>query len=672
MSTKTIQTILNLKDNFSSGMKTASENTKQTQRSIRLLRNNVESFRKNAVSSFTSVATSVGKMGLAFGGVALGAGIFTAFSEASGLEGFRMQLETATKDTKKAADIMKWSVDLANRTPFETSSVVEASARLEAMGLSAKKFLPVIGDMAGATNKDLMQASEAVIDAQTGELERLKEFGITKAMIVKQAYEKMGKIQVVNNKGQITNQGKFNEALMTLMGEKFKGGMDKQAGTLKGLWSTVTGVTKTALAGIVGVTNEGTIRQGSLMEILKEKVKSVGDTFTKWQSDGTVEKIGANITKAIEIAKKAFAGFVETIKWAKDNASWLIPVIAGLTTAILAQKAINGIVGMYKAWKTATLALSTAQGAMNVIMALNPFGLIAIAIGVLVVAGILLWKNWDKVSAFLKKTWESTKQVASTVFTAIGDFFTKLWSDVKSITESVWNGIKSFFLLIWESIKFIFFNLTLAGILIKHWDLIKSTIVNVWNGIAGFLSGLWTGITTNASLIFNGIVSFLSGVWTSVSTTVTSVWNGIGSTISSVWDGIVSGIKGSINIVIDAINTLIRGMNTVQIKIPDWIPSIGGKSFGMNVPEIPKFATGTGYFQGGLAKTNEHGGEIKEYPNGTKVYPHDVSMQMAKGKGSDGVNVYLTVQGNMVGNEDFANYLGDIFFKKIVLAHGNV
>ena len=62
-------------------------------------------------------------------------------------------------------------------------------------------------------------------------MERMKEFGVTKDMIIQQAKDmRMG--LVVNNKGQITDQAKFNEAMFALMDSKFKGGMQKQATTM--------------------------------------------------------------------------------------------------------------------------------------------------------------------------------------------------------------------------------------------------------------------------------------------------------------------------------------------------------------------------------------------------------------------------------------------------------
>ena len=76
---------------------------------------------------------------------------------------------------------MRDAIAFANKTPFETGQVIEATAKFESMGLSAKKWLSITSDMAGATSKDMIQAVEAVIDAvASGEFERLKEFGLSK------------------------------------------------------------------------------------------------------------------------------------------------------------------------------------------------------------------------------------------------------------------------------------------------------------------------------------------------------------------------------------------------------------------------------------------------------------------------------------------------------------
>lgn len=109
------------------------------------------------------------------------------------------------------------------------------------------------------------------------------------------------------------------------------------------------------------------------------------------------------------------------------------------------------------------------------------------------------------------------------------------------------------------------------------------------------------------------------------------VWEGIKKGFSAVWDGIKTAAKGAINFMIGGINDLIGGLNDFfSFKVPDWIPGVGGKSVEMNIPTIPKFALGTSFFSGGLAQINERGGEIVDLPNGSRIYPHDKSIQMAR------------------------------------------
>jgi hypothetical protein len=86
-----------------------------------------------------------------------------------------------------------------------------------------------------------------------------------------------------------------------------------------------------------------------------------------------------------------------------------------------------------------------------------------------------------------------------------------------------------------------------------------------------------------------------------------------------VWDGIVSGIKGAINWVINGINTFIRGLN--KIKIPDWVPGVGGK--GINISEIPTLAEGGEILRSGRVIVGEAGPEMLELPQGAKVKPLD-------------------------------------------------
>lgn len=552
MANKVINTILNLRDNMSGGLIKAARNTKGVSKEMMSATRSVVAFKNKAVSSITSATKSFVKLGTATAGVVATLAAKTGLSEAMDLEGYRLQLETATKDTQKASEIMQYAINLANKTPFEGGELVEGASKFEAMGMAAQKWLPLAGDMAAATNKSFDQATEALIDAQTGELERLKEFGITKAKILEQGEKMFSGVQLVNNQGQITNQEKFNEALIALMQDRFAGGMEKQATTMKGLWSTVTGVTKSALATITGITTDGSIRSGSALDLLKGKVQLLAGKLEEWQQNGTLDRIAQQfdqgLAKAVETAGKAFT-------WVTENGDTIRRWVVGLGSALAMVKIVQFASGVMSAIKTVKLFATVA----GTIVATNP---IVLAIGAAIAAGALLIANWDKVKAW-----------AINIKDQFVDSFSRIGASISETFHGAITAIGNFFTWLDEKISGI-------PILGSIWKAGKST--GSW--IAEKLSGWWQGQT--------------------------------------------------------------QGIN--------W--GIGGH------------ATGTSYFAGGWTRVNERGGEILNLPGGTQIIPHDVSKRMV---GGPTIQVYVTVQGNVIGNQAYAQELGDTIVARILRALRN-
>ena len=448
MANRVINTILNLRDNMSGGLIRAARNTQGVSREMRSATRSVVAFKNKTVSSVTSAAKSMVKLGTAAAGVVATLAAKTGFSEAVDLEGYRLQLETATKDTQKASEIMQYAINLANKTPFEGGELVEGASKFEAMGMAAQKWLPLAGDMAAATNKSFDQATEALIDAQNGELERLKEFGITKAKILEQGEKMFAGVQLVNNQGQIVNQEKFNEALVALMQDRFAGGMEKQATTMKGLWSTVTGVTKSALATITGITTDGSIRSGSALDLLKSKVQLLAGKLEQWQQDGTLDRIAQQfdqgLAKAVETAGKAF-------DWIVANGDTIRRWIVGLGSALAMVKIVQFASGVIQAAKTVSLFAKTA----GMIVAANP---IVLAIGAAIAAGALLIANWDKVKAWAVNIKDQFMEsfggirdgivgAFNAVKDTVGGFFSWIGDKLTGLGESIANipGVGSVF-----------------------------------------------------------------------------------------------------------------------------------------------------------------------------------------------------------------------------------
>lgn len=544
MANRVINTILNLRDNMSGGLIRAARNTAGVTREMESATRSVVSFKNRAGSAINSAAKSFVKFGTAAAGVTAALAAKTGLSEAMDLEGYRLQLETATKDTQKASEIMQYAINLANKTPFEGGELVEGAAKFETMGMAAQKWLPLAGDMAAATNKSFDQATEALIDAQNGELERLKEFGITKAKIVEQGEKMFAGVQLVNNKGQIVNQEKFNEALISLMQERFGGGMEKQATTMKGLWSTVTGVTKSALATITGIATDGSIRSGSALDMLKDKVQLLAGKLEEWQQNGTLDRIAQQfdqgLARGAELVGNAF-------QWVLDHGDTIKRWVVGLGTALALVKVAQFASGVMNAVKTVKLFATT----VGTIVATNP---VVLAIVAAIAAISLLVANWDK---------------------------------VKAKAGELWDGIKT---------------------------------------------------------VFGGIKASIVGAFNSAKEAVGSFFSWIGDKLSAL-DGAIESVP-----VIGSIYRGIKGAGS-------WV-----------IDKVTGHATGTSYFPGGWTRVNERGGEIMRLPGGTQIIPHDVSRRMA---GGTTVQVYVTVQGNVIGNQAYAESLGETIAQKLLRALRN-
>ena len=94
------------------------------------------------------------------------------------------------------------------------------------------------------------------------------------------------------------------------------------------------------------------------------------------------------------------------------------------------------------------------------------------------------------------------------------------------------------------------------------------------------------GVVSGALTAIKGLVDVFAGIFTG---DWTRVWEGVKSIFSGVWNSLKSIASGVLNGIIGLVNGVISGLN--KLKIPDWVPGIGGKN--INIPLIPQFATGT-------------------------------------------------------------------------------
>jgi hypothetical protein len=117
------------------------------------------------------------------------------------------------------------------------------------------------------------------------------------------------------------------------------------------------------------------------------------------------------------------------------------------------------------------------------------------------------------------------------------------------------------------------------------WSFISELVVGMAGTIVGTLSDIISGILKTLT----GIIDFITGVFTG---DWKKAWEGIVSIFKGIWEGLSGVAKGVVNYIIDALNAFVAGINKIKFDAPDWIPVIGGKQWGFNIPKIPKLAQG--------------------------------------------------------------------------------
>ena len=177
--------------------------------------------------------------------------------------------------------------------------------------------------------------------------------------------------------------------------------------------------------------------------------------------------------------------------------------------------------------------------------------------------------------------------------------------------------------------------LVTAGVaLYKNWDTIKAAA-----------SQLWTRIKQT----FGGIKDSIVGAFNSAKDAVGSFFSWIGDKLSWLDNKVES---------IPILGSVYKGGKALVGGAADFIGSLIGGN-----------ALGTSYWKGGLTRVNERGGEILNLPSGTQIIPHDVSKRVA---GGQTVQVYVTVQGNIIGNRQYADELGETIVQRILRALDNM
>ena len=201
-------------------------------------------------------------------------------------------------------------------------------------------------------------------------------------------------------------------------------------------------------------------------------------------------------------------------------------------------------------------------------------------------------------------------QMLQSVMGVVGQVVTFANTTVKPIIEGIFNFITQTVVpVILQTIQTAapYISSIISGIgsaVMTVAQIIGQVVVpSVLAAIAVFSEGISNAIT-GVKTIFEGVITFITGVF---SGNWRQAWEGVRSIFTGIFDTLGALFKAPINAVITLINKAIAGINGLNITIPDWVPGLGGKTFGLNIPEIPMLARGG--FTNGASIAGEAGTE---------------------------------------------------------------
>lgn len=192
-----------------------------------------------------------------------------------------------------------------------------------------------------------------------------------------------------------------------------------------------------------------------------------------------------------------------------------------------------------------------------------------------------LGETVTNIIALFQKIWD---KVIEPIITPLLETLSWLWEKhLKKVVEGVGEFIMKLVngaMEIWN--KFLQpIIMWLMDKLAPAWSFLCNLVIGVLGSIFAVVSDVFGAIMK----ILGGVIDFIVGIFTG---NWRKAWDGVVSIFKGIIDGLVGILKLPINLIIDVINSFIAGLNKIQI--PDWVPVVGGK--GLNIPKIPKLASG--------------------------------------------------------------------------------
>jgi hypothetical protein len=455
---------------------------------------------------------------------------------------------------------------------------------------------------------------------------------------------------------------------------------------------------------------------GALMPILSNMLTWFSDKMPAIQE--FVTNAFATIKKTVEplaavilpMVRNAFNAIGNAVKFVSDNFNILGPILAGVVAGMIAykvatigttiaQEAMNlitiaqalstgGLAAAQTAMTATTGAATAAQWLLNAAMDANPIGLVVLAIAALVAIGLLLYKNWDTISAFLLKTWNSIKETAVSVWKAISDTAINIWNGIVTFfTVTIpqkFNELVTFFselpgkigafLIDLFTVKIPYYiGYGIGWMVTKIGDGIASIIqffkdlpgnIATWLAVAfenikAWGSDMWAKAKEIGQNIVNGVIDFVKNLPSRIATWFTNMIQKIKDFVTDAKDAAGDLGKAIVDGVIDYVTALPKKIfeffQEIIDSIGDFVSDVWDKltgvadaaSAGYKAGVAGARATGGSVLSGSSYLVGEMGPEIFTPSSSGTIIPADKTRAALNGGGTQTNQINITVPVNI-------------------------
>lgn len=439
--------------------------------------------------------------GVAKAGALVAAGVTAAYGGAMAL----------TNQVAQTAD--KW-----DKLSLRTGIAVE---NLQAWGYAAEQSGADIGKLEVGI-KTLSESQIRAIEGNEDAIKSYQKLGISIADLEKMTPEQTFEA-VMNGLAGMKDGAEKNSIGNQLLGKSFVELKPLLAEGVDGMQALKDRASELGLILSEDTVNAG-VEFGDRMADLRAVIGSFGNEIAAQLMPHMTDFINwciENAPKIKETIGNVVEGVTGAIKFLGQHMKIIIPIASGLVGAFVAFKVVSTVTTMIATFKTMVAGASTVMGVFNAVMAANPATWVALVIGGLIAAGVALIMNWEEVTKWAGKMWDSLVEIWGNISSSVVGFvssmvdgvtawFSDMWTATTTKVQEIFNAVADWFGKIPDKVTEIWNK---AQDFLTNIDLVqagKDVIQGFINGIGEMAGALWDKANEIASGVWNKFQSIFN------------------------------------------------------------------------------------------------------------------------------------------------------------------